>query len=362
MTSTGKPLKVGLIGCGRVTQTRHLPVLSRLAEAEVIALADIDAERLQRVADRFGIKHRYAGVHDLVDNPAIDAVGVCVPAHGHVDVAVAALEAGKHVFIEKPLALSLQECDRLIACAQRCGQTVMVGFNLRWNHLIQQTRDLLKQKLLGPVSLIRTTHTGNHESVPEWRRRRTHGGGVLFEQAVHHVDLWRFLLHSEVKTVFATSQSGEWDDESVSLTAWMENGVVATSVFSERTSASNAVEIHGRKGRLEVSCYQFDGLRFYPLASVPGSMRLRLKHLAQLGATLPQAFAMLRNGGAHLASFRAEWQHFTRAIHDQREAECSLEDGKRALQIILAAMSSAETGRPVDVAQAPPTITPVSAA
>jgi predicted dehydrogenase len=106
MSRKDKVVRFGLIGCGRVTETCHLPALQNLVGAEVVAVADIDPQRLNRMADRFHVKHRYTDFHALLNDPAIEVVGVCVPAQFHVEVAWAALDAEKHLLIEKPLAVA----------------------------------------------------------------------------------------------------------------------------------------------------------------------------------------------------------------------------------------------------------------
>lgn len=357
MAHTNTPLKLGVIGCGRVTETRHLPALRSLSDAEVVAVADSDAARLQGVADQFHIKRRHASFLALVGDPAIDAVAVCVPAQFHVEIALAALDAGKHLFIEKPLALSLDESERLIERATRSTRKIMVGFNLRWHRLVRQARQIIQRESLGPLECIRTVLTSYHENAPDWRKRRTLGGGVLFEQAVHHFDLWRFLLQSEVEEVFATSHSGQWEDETATVTARMANGVLATSVFSERTSDSNEIEVYGRAGRLRVSCYRFDGLEYCSSASLPGGVRTRLREATRILKAWPHAALRMRQGGDFVASYRAEWRHFLDAIRQDTPVECTLEDGHRALQVVLTAVESVALGRPVSVAQAPRRVT-----
>jgi len=131
------------------------------------------------------------GLSALLDDSAIAAVAVCVPAQFHVEVALAALDAEKHLFIEKPLALSLDESERLIERAAQSPRKVMIGFNLRWQRLVRQARAMIQQRTLGPLALVRTALTSYDENVPEWRKQRNLGGGVLFELAVHHFDLWR---------------------------------------------------------------------------------------------------------------------------------------------------------------------------
>ena len=107
-------MKIGLIGCGKVALTRHLPSLQSLSNIEVAAVADVDPACLNGVADRFHIAHRYLDYKDLLNDSMLEAVAICVPASLHVEVALSALQAGKHVFIEKPLSLCLKEANTLI--------------------------------------------------------------------------------------------------------------------------------------------------------------------------------------------------------------------------------------------------------
>src|SRR5438105_2720004 len=113
MTSRDGPLQIGVVGCGEVTRFKHLVVLQNIPGLQVTALADVNAERLRIVADRYGIPHRYRDISALLAHPNLDAIGVCVPAHSHANVALTALGADKHVLIEKPLCLTLDEADRL---------------------------------------------------------------------------------------------------------------------------------------------------------------------------------------------------------------------------------------------------------
>jgi myo-inositol 2-dehydrogenase/D-chiro-inositol 1-dehydrogenase len=350
MAETEKVIKLGLIGCGRVAETRHLPVLRNLKGAEVVAVADVDQHRLEQVADKFHIQQRYANFLDLLNEPTIEAIAICVPTQLHVEVALATLEAGKHLFIEKPLALSLDEADRLIARAGQSPHKVMIGFNLRWHRLLRQAQALIQQGVLGPLELMRTAFTSYQQHLPAWRKRRELGGGVFFEMAVHHFDLWRFLLRSEVEEVFAMSRSQQWEDETTTVTARLANGVFVTSFFSERTNASNEVEIHGQAGRVRVSCYHFDGLEYVSSSSSPGDVRARLQQLAHTLKELPRGIWKMRQGGDLIASYRAEWRDFIDAIQLDRPVGCTLEDGRRALEVAVAAIESATLGRPVKIA------------
>ena len=356
MAGRTKPLGVGIVGCGQIAEKSHLPALQRLREAHVVALADTDSERLRRAGDCYGVERRYSDFRQLLDDGAVEAVAVLVPARLHVEVALAALEAGKHVLVEKPLALSLGECDRLIACAERCERVVLVGFNTRWHPLVRRARDLVRSGAVGTPRMIRTTlacrdqHVGD---VPDWRKHRALGGGGLVDMAIHHFDLWRFLLEREVREVSAVLGSEEADDELGVVSARMDGGVLATASFVERTSVTQEVEVLGRAGRVEVSCYRFDGLHVVPLSRLPGSGRARLAEAANMLAGLPRALWRRTRRGDYGASFLGEWQHFIDCVRRGAQPECTLTDGRRALEIAITAAQSDARGQAVRIADAP---------
>jgi predicted dehydrogenase len=341
------------VGCGNVSEKHHLPALQSVKGIEVIALADANKERLARIADRFQILKRYEHYRSLVDDPAVDAVGIITPVQFHAEMALAAMDAGKHFFLEKPLTLRLDPANELIERAARAHCRVMVGFNLRWHRLVRQAREIIQNGMLGPIELalsVSTTGTRCNPHAPEWMSRRELGGGVLFEYAGHFFDLWRFLFQDELKQIFALSRSEKWDDVSATVIAHMRNGVSVTSIFSESTSTNKEIQIYGQNGSLHISLYRFDGLGFIPRSSLPGDIETRLREIVHTIGQIPRAFSSRKRGGDHGASFAAEWQHFADCIKQNAKPECTLEDGRKALQAIVAALESAGTGKPVYLA------------
>lgn len=324
----------------------------------MVAVADVDPDRLERVASQFEVERRYADFRALLEDRAVDVVVVCVPALGHADVALAALDAGKHVLVEKPLALRLDDCDRLIERATRSRGRVAVGFNMRCHRLVRQARAAIRRGALGPIKVLSSTFTGGmryRADAPTWRTRRDLGGGVLLEQAIHHFDLWRFLLGDEVEEIFTASHL---EDESATVAARMAGGVLTASAYSEGTSESNEIAVFGHDGRLQVSCYRFDGFEQFSTSSRSGDGRTRLRGAVQLLRGLPRAALTVREGGEWLASYRAEWRSFVDAIERDGPVHCTLEDGRRAVQVALAAVESASAGQPVPVDRASREVTP----
>jgi myo-inositol 2-dehydrogenase/D-chiro-inositol 1-dehydrogenase len=348
----GPRLGIGFVGCGIVTDRGHLPGLRSLPTARVVALSDIDSNRLQHVADRFAVDRRYPEFQELVADPSIDVVAVCVPARLHVQVATAVLDAGKHLFIEKPLTLDLDDADRLIRHAERTASRIMVGFNLRWHRCILEARSLVRDGALGPIELVRSSLTSGTqfgEQVPAWRMSRSTGGGEFLETAIHHFDLWRHLLQVEVEEVFAMSRSERWDDETVTVSARFDDGALATSVFSTRTSEAHEMELCSPSGRLSISLLGFGHLQFAPSVAEPRSPGGASKGIGRAIGGLPRRAMRARLGGDYVLSYREEWKHFVEAIQRGEPPESTLEDGRRALQVALAAIQSASQGAPVRV-------------
>jgi predicted dehydrogenase len=163
-----------------------------------------------------------------------------------------------------------------------------------------------------------------------------------------------------VEEVYAQARGGLRDDESAVLTARMANGVLVSAAFSERTSHEIELEIAGRNGRLRLSCLRFDGLEWYGQADIPGSVRTRLRHFGHLLRELPRGLWTMRHGGDYRLSFRGLWRHFLDAIRNDAPVGATLEDGRRAVQVVLAAAESASSGQPVVVGQAARYVQPLT--
>ena len=351
MKGGSNKVRLGVVGCGRVSELRHLPALREAREFEVTALSDVDDARLERVAERFGIKGRYRDYRELIEDGGVDALAVCVPPKLHAEVALAALAAGKHTFVEKPLALRLEDCDLLSARAAAAPSLkVLVGFNMRWHRLAREARARVRAGELGEVKLVRTVFTSGIRlggDFAEWRRARETGGGVLFELGTHHFDLLRFLLGDEVEEVSAASHA---PDETAVFMARTRGGAQVVSAFSEGTGENHELEIYGERGWLRVACYRADGLERLSLGQYPCSVSTRAGGMKRTLRELPRLVRQLRRGGDYVATYAGEWRHFAAAILKDEPVESTLEDGRRALEIVLAAMEASETGRAVKLA------------
>ena len=351
-------LSIGLIGCGYAAEI-HLDALRSLPHAKVVAVADIDESARRRIAERGGGLPAFADYRALLDQPGIDAVAILTPPYLHLEMTTSALEAGKHVMLEKPITRDLEEADQLLARAARSSSHVIVGYNLRFHRQLQEARRCVRAGALGQIELVRGIASSTYQfgrQFPEYRRQRALGGGTLVELAVHHFDLWRYLLAEEVDEVIAVSRSTGGDDTTSTVIARMVSGAVVTSAFSERAAEQHEIEIYGDQARIRASLYRFDGFDLVPTGAYEGHPGRRLGRFVQALGGVPAGLRASRHGGVFLESFRSLWQDFVSGIHADTAVEPTLEDGRRSLQVALAAVQSAQSGSAVRVMDAPRTL------
>jgi myo-inositol 2-dehydrogenase / D-chiro-inositol 1-dehydrogenase len=340
------PLRLGVIGCGYVATFAHLPVLSRLPDVDVVAVCDRDPERLAAT----GVVRRYSDADELIADPSVEAVGVFLPPADHPRAAIAALEAGKHVLVEKPLAVSLAEADQMVETATSSPGIAAVGFNLRSLDLVRRTRELMRSGRLGRIEALQTTLTSNHRfdrTAPVWRRRRELGGGSLIEQGIHHFDLWRFLLGTEVEQLFAFALD---EDAGAAVTARTSDGVLLQTTLSERSTPTHSVEVFGTAACVRLALTQFDGFELLSAGTEDSAPQVRARKAWRTLRGLPRAVGDLRRGGHFARSYAAQWRAFAAAVRRGEPVSASFEDGRRALAISLAAAESASSGSPVRLA------------
>jgi predicted dehydrogenase len=341
-------LRVGLIGCGRVVQLVHLNVLTRLPDVDLVALAEPDPQRREEAHRRVPTAVAVADYDGLLDRADVDAVVICTPSALHAEIALAALERGKHVYIEKPLATSVADGQRVLAAWQRAGVVGMVGFNYRFNRLHQRVRAHLQAGRLGELVAARSVFATPLRPLPDWKQRRESGGGVLFDLASHHVDLVRFLLGSEVREVYARVWSQLSEGDNAMLELRLDSGLVVQSFFSLIAVDEDRFEIYGQAGKLAVDRY----LSLDAELTDPTRSRARARWVwGGLQRLIPSPHALQKvMAPGNEPSYRAALAHFVVAARHNQPASPDLADGFRSLAVLEAAEESARMGRPVAVA------------
>ena len=334
------PLRIGFIGCGRAAATLHLPALERVDGVEAVAVADVDERRARELAAAHRIPrvHRDAGA--LARDEDVDLVAVCTPPHEHAAAAHAALEAGRHVLVEKPLCLEPDEADALVeAAAVRPGRLCAVGFNLRLHRQVVAARAAIAEGRLGRVRMVRTHWTAG--APPHGRRA---SGAALWEMGVHHLDLWRHLTGEEPREIAATGH-----EHALVMSATTDGGTVLATTVADGTSGSNELELVGENGRLTLTLYRGDGPHWAPAGGAVGGVAVRLRDALRGTWSLPRQALAARAGGDYLLSFAAQWHALGRALRDGGAPPADFEDGRRVVALAHAAEASLRAGREVEV-------------
>jgi predicted dehydrogenase len=206
-----EPLRVGLLGVGAIAQIVHLPVLATL-DAEVVGVCDVAHGTARSIADRFDVRRVYAEDDELMNDPDVQAVIICTPNHLHQDQAIQALSAGKHVLVERPLALDADGAAKVVAAAEKHKRTLMVALNHRYRPDILAVRPFVRNGELGDIYFARAGWY--HRKMPvkrqTWRHRRaTSGGGALMDLGIQALDACLWLLdYPDVERVTAHAHPG----------------------------------------------------------------------------------------------------------------------------------------------------------
>ncbi len=202
-------IQIGVVGCGAVTARYHLPALRRVAGARVAALADPALERARILAAQFGVPRAVADFQEMLDG--VDAVVLALPHHLHATIGIAALRAGKHVLMEKPLANTVADCDALIAAARENGRVLAVAQVRRYLPAVRAVRDWLSAGLLGDIAAFEVEEGGVYRwpaASDFFFRRETAGGGVFMDTGAHVLDMLRCWLGDLTLVEYADDAAG----------------------------------------------------------------------------------------------------------------------------------------------------------
>ena len=332
-------VKLGVIGCGKVVCRIHLGALRRVRGARVVAVADPVPARRAEGARLAGGAAAFADWEELLRRADVDAVLICTPSALHAECAVAALAAGKHVYVEKPLASSLEQAQTVVRAWEATSLVGMSGFNYRHHPLYSKTREVVASGTLGQVIAVRSCFTSAGEWVDEWRKERSSGGGVLLDLAGHHIDLAQFVLGQRICEVSARVASWRSEQDTAWTEMTLEDGVLMHSFFSLRGTDSNRFEIYGERARLTVD---------HLAGTLEIVSRGRRRLTQRIAAAFGQGCSRLRHGltGGRDISYELAFSEFVKAIANRRQRIApDLKDGLRVSQIIDAAECSAATGQ-----------------
>lgn len=330
-----KPVRIGVLGCGRIGRMHAELIARQVPTAAVAAVYDVVDDASASLAEDLGVPQA-ANPAQILEADDVDAVAICTSTHTHVDLLVAAAEAGKAVFVEKPLALNLADVDRGIAAAEAAGIPVQVGFNRRFDPSHRYVRDRVAAGELGDIHLVRIS---SRDPEPPPLMYLDESGGIFCDMTIHDFDMVRFITGSEVTEVYATGAVliddaiGEVGDlDTAVIVCTHENGAISTIDNSRKA-------VYGYDQRVEAFGSAGMAASENPLTATAVTRTADGSH----GPTLPYFFLE-----RYIPSYLAGWNAFT-AMMGGAPSPVTLADGRAPLVIGLAAWRSVHERRPVRI-------------
>ncbi|MDQ6419808.1 Gfo/Idh/MocA family oxidoreductase [Paenibacillus sp. LHD-117] len=336
-------VRVAVIGCGSISKYRHIPEYAAHPNVELVAFVDPVIERAEEYAAKHGGK-AYADYETMLAEVKPDAVSVCTPNALHAPMTIAAVNAGAHVLVEKPMAVTDKEAEAMIEAAKQNGVNLMVGHNQRFMPPHVKAKQILESGSLGKVLTFRTSfgHPGpdgwSVDGANSWFFRKEEAiMGAMGDLGVHKSDLIRWMLNDEVAEIAALvgtlDKKGTQVDDNASCVLRMESGVIGTLVASWTyyRGEDNSTILWCENGVMKIGTHPDD-----------------------------QVIVELRNGtierhkvGAISTNDKQETSGvvdaFLTSILTKTTPAVSGEDGRKSLKVILCAFESQETGRFIQV-------------
>jgi predicted dehydrogenase len=355
-----KKLKIGIVGCGGIANGKHLPSLKKLENIEMVAFCDIIEEKAKEAADQFGTEGAkvYTDYKELLKDKSIDVVHVLTPNKSHSFITVDALEAGKHVMCEKPMAKTAAEAKKMVETAKKTGKKLTIGYQNRHRSDSDYLKKLCENGELGEIYFAKA-HAIRRRAVPTWGvflNEEEQGGGPLIDIGTHALDMTLWMMNNyKVKSVMgnvyhklgskkdAANAWGSWnpDEFKVEDSAFgfitMENGA---TIVLESSWALNSLEI----GEAQTTLCGTEGG-----ADMKDGLRINGEKFSKLYTTKPELGA----GGVAFYDGKAESEADREArlwiecIINDTEPVVKPEQAIVVTEILEAIYESAKTGKPV---------------
>jgi UDP-N-acetyl-2-amino-2-deoxyglucuronate dehydrogenase len=339
-------IKFGLLGCGRIAK-RHSDLLGggHIAGAKLVAVCDEVRERADAVAARFGVPAFY-NIDEFLGQKDLDAVSVLTPSGMHPAHAIAAAKAGKHVIVEKPMALRLEDADTMIRACDAAGVKLFVVKQNRFNVPVVKAREALDAGRFGRLILgtvrVRWCRDQAYYDHDKWRGTWAYDGGVLANQASHHVDMLEWFF-GDVVSVHARGATAlvniETEDTAVATLRFKNGalGIIEATTAVRPKDLEGSLSILGEKGTVEIAGFAVNKIRHWQFAEELSS---DADVMEKFSVNPPNVY-----GFGH----QAYYEHVVKCLNDQSPALVDGLQGRKSLELISALYESIETGKEVSL-------------
>ena len=330
-----KKINVGIIGAGRIGKVHSQSIINQIPEVKVKTISDIYFDSAKEWADKMGIPNATKDYKEILNDPEIDAVLICSSTDTHAQMIIEAAQAGKHIFCEKPVDLSVEKIEAALSAVKAAGVKLQVGFNRRFDHNFRKVKELIDAGKVGDLHIVKIT---SRDPAPPPAEYVKVSGGMFLDMTIHDFDMARYLTGSEVEEVYvsaavlvdpAIGEAGDVDTAVVTLK--FKSGAICVIDNSRKAAYGydQRVEVFGSKGKVEVS------------NDTPSSAVLSTEE--GVFSDKPLYFFLER----YMDSFVTEMKEFMDAIVNDKETPVTGIDGLKPVLIGLAAKQSVAEGRPI---------------
>ncbi len=328
-------MNVGIIGAGRIGKVHSQSIINQISEVKIKTISDIYFDGAKEWAEKMGIPNATQDYKDILNDPEIDAVLICSSTDTHAQIIIEAAQAGKHIFCEKPVDLSVERIEEALTAVEKAGVKLQVGFNRRFDHNFRKVKELIDAGKVGDLHIVKIT---SRDPAPPPAEYVNVSGGMFMDMTIHDFDMARYLIGSEVEEVYvsaavmvdpAIGEAGDVDTAVVTLK--FKNGTICVIDNSRKAAYGydQRVEVFGSKGKVEIS------------NDTPSSAVLSTEE--GVFSDKPLYFFLER----YMDSFATEMKEFMDAIVNDKETPVTGIDGLKPVLIGLAAKKSVLEGRPI---------------
>lgn len=339
-------VKIAVFGTGFIANI-HLESYKRFVhDAEIVAVYGHNRVNAEKFAEKFGIPAVYDDIDRLLAECDVDLVDICLPNYLHYDACMKAAAKKIHLIVEKPLAMTLEQADEMIAACKANGKKLMYAEELCFAPKYERVRALVEKGAVGDVYMLKQAekHSGPHS---RWfYQKETAGGGVMMDMGCHALAWFRWMTHNNpVKSVYASMKTvlhdTDVDDNTVTIVEF-ENGVtaVAEDSWARHGGMDDRIEVYGTKGVSYADLFQGNSALTYSTEGYDYAAE-------KAGLTTGWTFTMFEE--AFNQGYPQELGHFVDCVKNDKQPLVTGEDGRAVLEMIYAAYASAKSGQKISL-------------
>lgn len=351
-------VKIGIIGACGIAKRRTIPEgISKAKNLELVAVMDVNKQGVKEIAEQYQVKKYYTKEIDLINDKEVQAVYIATPTYLHAALAIKCAKVGKHVLVEKPMAMNLAECEEMIKECKNNKVKLMVAFMMRFHVYHKKIKELIDKGTVGKPVLGRAQLSCWYPEIKgAWRQiPKLGGGGSLIDMGMHCADLLRFFI-GEVTEVSAFTTNTEFkykvEDNSTLIMKFKggTQGIVDSSFCVQDFASHNFLEIYGLKGgiRTEYTIGQGSGgkvvINYTGEAKAYDAAQKRVEKEQEI---IYDSNNVKAGDLVPVSPYKLEVEHFAECIEGNKEPLVSGKEGYRMQEIIMAAYKSAKTGKSI---------------